>query len=116
MFMDGGEIFAFTLATVPKAVETLLARAGITAGAVDLFAFHQANRHMLDFLRKKSRIPEEKFLICLSGCGNTVSATIPIALREAQLAGRVRPGTVIALVGFGVGYSWAAALCRWGGA
>jgi 3-oxoacyl-[acyl-carrier-protein] synthase III len=115
LFMDGGEIFAFTLSTVPKAVDALLARAGITADEVDLFAFHQANRHMLDFLRRRSRIPEEKFLVWLAGCGNTVSATIPIALREAQRAGRVKPGTVIALVGFGVGYSWAAALCRWGG-
>ena len=115
LFMDGGEIFAFTLSTVPKALETLLRRAGIAAADVDLFAFHQANRHMLDFLRKKSRIPEEKFLVCLAGCGNTVSATIPIALREAQRAGRLVPGAVVAMVGFGVGYSWAAALCRWGG-
>jgi 3-oxoacyl-[acyl-carrier-protein] synthase-3 len=115
LFMDGGEIFAFTLAAVPKALEELLRRAGVTADAVDLFAFHQANRHMLDFLRKKSRIPEDKFLVCLSGCGNTVSATIPIALCEARRDGRLAHGAVVALVGFGVGYSWAAALCRWGG-
>jgi len=115
LFMDGGEIFTFTLSAVPKAVELLLRRAGMGADQVDLFVFHQANRHMLDFLRKKSRIPPEKFLVCLSDCGNTVSATIPIALKEAQREGRLRPGAVLALVGFGVGYSWAAALCRWTG-
>lgn len=115
LFMDGGEIFTFTLSTVPKAVDRLLERAGISAEAVDLFVFHQANRHMLEYLRKKSRIPQEKFLVRLSDCGNTVSATIPIVLREAQRSSQLRPGMAVALVGFGVGYSWAAALCRWAG-
>jgi len=115
LFMDGGEIFAFTLSTVPKALAELLRRADIKADDVDLFAFHQANRHMLEYLRRKSGIPEEKFLVHLSACGNTVSATIPITLREAQRTGRLTTGAVLALVGFGVGYSWAAALCRWGG-
>ncbi|MGE5199654.1 MAG: 3-oxoacyl-ACP synthase III family protein, partial [Rhodospirillaceae bacterium] len=115
LFMDGGEIFAFTLSTIPGAVELLLERAGVDAGQVDLFVFHQANRHMLDSLRRKTRIAPEKFLVCLADCGNTVSATIPIALSEAHRAGRLRRGTLVALVGFGVGYSWAAALCRWGG-
>jgi 3-oxoacyl-[acyl-carrier-protein] synthase III len=114
LVMDGGEIFAFTLTTVPGAVEALLEKAGITADDVDLYAFHQANRHMLEHLRRKSRIPAEKFLVHLSSCGNTVSATIPVTLREAQRAGRLAPGAVVALVGFGVGYSWGAALCRWG--
>ena len=113
LFMDGGEIFAFTLSTVPKAVTALMNKAGLGPDAVDLYVFHQANRHMLDYLRKKAAIPEEKFLVHLSDCGNTVSATIPITLREAQLAGRLQRGAVLALVGFGVGYSWSAAICRW---
>ena len=113
LFMDGGEIFAFTLSTVPKAVNALLQRASLTPDDVDLYVFHQANRHMLDHLRRKSAIPEDKFLVHLSNCGNTVSATIPITLREAQRAGRLRRGAVLALVGFGVGYSWSAAICRW---
>jgi len=113
LFMDGGEIFAFTLSTVPKAVNALLQRANLRPDDVDLYVFHQANRHMLDHLRRKSAIPEDKFLVYLSNCGNTVSATIPITLREAQRAGRLKRGTVLALVGFGVGYSWSAAICRW---
>ena len=113
LFMDGGEIFAFTLSAVPRAVAALVKKAGLGADAVDLYVFHQANRHMLDYLRKKSAIPEEKFLIHLSDCGNTVSATIPITLREAQRAGRLKRGAVLALVGFGVGYSWSAGICRW---
>jgi 3-oxoacyl-[acyl-carrier-protein] synthase-3 len=115
LFMNGGEIFVFTLTAVPKAIAALLARAGVTVDDVDLFVLHQANRYMLESLRKKSHIPAEKFPVHLSSCGNTVSATIPITLREAQRSGRLTPGAVVALVGFGVGYSWAAALCRWGG-
>jgi 3-oxoacyl-[acyl-carrier-protein] synthase-3 len=111
--MDGGEIFAFTLSTVPKAVNRLLQKAGLGPGDVDLYVFHQANRHMLEHLRRKSAIPEDKFLVHLSNCGNTVSATIPITLREAQRHGRLTRGSVLALVGFGVGYSWSAAICRW---
>lgn len=116
LFMDGGEIFAFTLSTVPKAVNALLGRAGLTAADVDLYIFHQANRHMLDHLRRKSAIPDEKFFVHMADCGNTVSATIPIALCEARRQGRLTPGALVALVGFGVGYSWSAALCRWSAA
>ncbi len=111
--MDGGEVFAFTLSAVPAALALLLERAGIAPDDVDLFIFHQANRHMLGHLQKKCRIPKEKFFVQLADCGNTVSATIPIALREAELAGRLHAGARVALVGFGVGYSWAAALCTW---
>jgi 3-oxoacyl-[acyl-carrier-protein] synthase-3 len=98
---------------VPKAVNALLQRANLKAEEVDLYVFHQANRHMLDYLRKKSAIPEDKFLVHLSDCGNTVSATIPITLREAQRSGQLTRGAVLALVGFGVGYSWSAGICRW---
>jgi len=113
LVMDGAELFAFTLEAVPAAVSTLLDRANLTADAVDLYVFHQANRHMLDHLRRKCNIPEDRFLTHLSGCGNTVSATIPIALCEAERAKRFAPGAVIVLVGFGVGYSWGATVCRW---
>ena len=80
---------------------------------IHLFVFHQPNQHMLETLRKQMRIPPEKFFIYLKDCGNTVSCTIPIALRAAVTEGRLRPGALVMLVGFGVGYSWAANLLRW---
>jgi 3-oxoacyl-[acyl-carrier-protein] synthase-3 len=67
---------------------------------------------MLDRLRRKIRIPPEKFCLHLEESGNTVSATIPIALEHAVRTGRVVPGDRVMLVGFGVGYSWAAAMIR----
>jgi 3-oxoacyl-[acyl-carrier-protein] synthase-3 len=114
LHMNGPEIFSFTLEAVPRAVEELLARAEVSLDEVDLFVFHQANRYMLDHLRDKLRIPPEKFVMALEGCGNTVSSTIPIALAEAARRGQLVPGRLVMLVGFGVGYSWAATLVRWG--
>jgi len=68
---------------------------------------------MLEHLRKRLRIPAEKFLVSMSHCGNTVSSTIPIALKHAAQEGKLPHGSLVMLVGFGVGYSWAATLLRW---
>jgi 3-oxoacyl-[acyl-carrier-protein] synthase-3 len=113
LFMNGGEIFNFTLRAIPRAVTALLDRAKVGMEAIDLFVFHQASQYMLEHLRKKLKIPQEKFPIVLGHCGNTVSSTIPIALKLAQQDGRLKSGHLVMLVGFGVGYSWAAALVRW---
>ncbi len=112
LFMNGGEIFVFTLQAVPAAVQTLLAKANLTAEAIDLYVFHQANKYMLDHLRKSMDIPAEKFVIHMAHCGNTVSSTIPIALYEARQSGQLRPGMRVMLVGFGVGYSWGATIVQ----
>jgi 3-oxoacyl-[acyl-carrier-protein] synthase-3 len=112
LFMDGAEIFNFSLQTVPKAVHQLLEKAGRTMEQVDFVAFHQANKFMLEALRRKLRIPKEKFSINLEFYGNTSSATIPMALEEALAQGQVQPGARVMVVGFGVGYSWAAGMIR----
>jgi 3-oxoacyl-[acyl-carrier-protein] synthase-3 len=115
LFMDGAEIFQFALDVVPKAYEEVLRRAGATAEDVDLFVFHQANKYMLNSLRMTLNIPEERFYTAMRHCGNTVSSTIPIALKHALLEGRLIPGKRVMLMGFGVGYSWGATLLRWAG-
>jgi 3-oxoacyl-[acyl-carrier-protein] synthase-3 len=111
--MNGPEIFSFTLRVVPPTVERLLAKAGKSAADVDLYVFHQANRYMLEHLRKKMKLPEDRFVISVEACGNTVSASIPFALADAAAAGRLKRGGLVMLVGFGVGYSWGGALIRW---
>ena len=105
LFMDGGEIFTFTLSAVPESVAKLLKRSGKSLEEIDLFVFHQANKYMLDHLRKRMKIAPEKFYIAMSHCGNTVSSTIPIALKHACLENRLPSGATVMLVGFGVGYS-----------
>jgi 3-oxoacyl-[acyl-carrier-protein] synthase-3 len=116
LYMNGGEIFTFTIEVVPKCVSQLLAKSSLAIADIDLFVFHQANKYMLEHLRKRMKIPPEKFLVAMSDCGNTVSSTIPIALHCAQSQGRLREGAKLMLVGFGVGYSWGATIVRWSSA
>jgi len=114
LYMNGAEVFTFTLDSVPKSVFTLLERAGKTLNDIDLFVFHQANRFMLEHLRRKIKISHDKFYVSFKEYGNTVSSTIPIALADAQAEGRIKQGDLVMLVGFGVGYSWGATIVRWG--
>ena len=113
LYMNGAEVFNFTLRAVPQAIQQLLAKAGIAQDDVDLYVFHQANRFMLDHLRRKLQIPLEKFVIAMEEVGNTVSSSIPMALERAQETGQLKRGARVMLVGFGVGYSWGATLVRW---
>lgn len=113
LFMNGPEIFNFTLKVVPMSVGSLLEKSKLGPDDIDLWVVHQANRFMLDHLRRKLGIPPEKFPFLLSECGNTVSSTIPIALRMLQVQGRIPAGARLGLLGFGVGYSWAGVTVRW---
>lgn len=110
LYMNGGAIFNFTLKTVPAALEQLMEKAGIGADDVDYFIPHQANKFMLDRLRMRLKIPAEKFFCEMETTANTVSSTIPIAYREALGRGLIATGDKVALIGFGVGLSWAATL------
>lgn len=110
LFMDGQEIFVFTLTKVPQMVKEVLAKNGLQKDEVDLFIFHQANKYMLEHLRKKLKIDEDKFFVNLANIGNTVSSTIPIALCDAREQGILKGNLLLA--GFGVGLSWGAVILR----
>ena len=113
IFMDGTEIFSFTISTVPKTVIAALEKNDLKQEDIDLFVFHQANKYMLDFLCKKCKIAPEKFYMNFADCGNTVSASIPIALARAAQDGALKSGMKVMLVGFGVGLSWGAVVITW---
>lgn len=113
LFMNGAELFTFTLSKVPGLVSDALARANLSVADVDHFVFHQANRFMLEALRNKCKLPTDKFFIGLEEVGNTVSCSIPLALKQLSDAGRLQQGHLAMLVGFGVGYSWGATFVRW---
>ncbi|MBR2101221.1 MAG: ketoacyl-ACP synthase III [Prevotella sp.] len=108
LFMDGKAIFDFTSDVVPAMTEELLKKHGLKMEDVDLFVFHQANKYMINYLRKLMSIDKEKFYVFMENVGNTVSSTIPIALCEARKEGRLH-GKVL-LAGFGVGLSYGATI------
>ena len=106
--MDGMDVFAFAVSKAPKSVVALLEKLQIPQEDIDCFVFHQANKYMLNFLRKKMKIDPERFYYSLAEYGNTVSNTIPIALRNAIEDKSISTGQRILIAGFGVGYSWGA--------
>lgn len=110
LYMDGGAIFNFSSDAVPVMVEELLRKENLEQDNIDLWVFHQANKYMINYLRKLMCIDKEKFFVFMEKVGNTVSSTIPIALTEAKRQERLR-GTVL-LAGFGVGLSWGATVIR----
>jgi 3-oxoacyl-[acyl-carrier-protein] synthase-3 len=110
LFMDGPEIFNFTISTIPDLIEKTLIKNNYRKEEIDFYIFHQANAFMLNFLRKKIKIPVEKFYINMEETGNTVSATIPIALKDSLLRGIIKPGDKVLIAGFGVGLSWGATI------
>lgn len=105
LYMNGPEIFKFTLAVVPKLLNDCIFKSDIQFDDIDYFIFHQANQFMLDNLRIKCKIPKEKFIIEMSDVGNTVSCTIPIALKRCIDRGLIKSGNRVFVAGFGVGYS-----------
>jgi 3-oxoacyl-[acyl-carrier-protein] synthase-3 len=112
LFMNGTEIFNFTLESVPELTRKTLSVNKMVQEDVDLFVFHQANKYMLEFLRKKMKIEPEKFFYYLENVGNTVSSTIPIALKAASSDNKIRAGSSVLIAGFGVGYSWGGTILK----
>jgi 3-oxoacyl-[acyl-carrier-protein] synthase-3 len=110
LYMNGAQIYVFTQRNVPKVVNEVLEKNHLAKEDIDLFVLHQANQYMLDFLRKKMGIPEDRFFMFMENVGNTVSSSIPVCLTEAQRENRLK-GNVL-LCGFGVGYSWGAVVLK----
>lgn len=108
LYMDGGAIFDFSADVVPMMVEDVLQKSRLNQEDVNLWIFHQANKYMINYIRKLLGIEKDHFYICMEHMGNTVSSTIPIAMIEARKEGRLLGNVMLA--GFGVGLSWGAVL------
>ncbi|RKE45384.1 3-oxoacyl-ACP synthase III family protein [Sphingobacterium detergens] len=108
LYMNGPEIFNFTTENIPDFTKKILEINKMELSDPDYFVFHQANSFMLDFLRKRIKIEKDKFYVNMSDSGNTVSNTIPIALKRLMEGlGNVESPLTVVIVGFGVGLSWA---------
>ena len=111
--MDGRKIFARAVRNMSSAARTVLGDAGIAADQVDIVVPHQANLRILEQVSRRTGIPMERFFINIDKVGNISSASIPVALADAEDAGQLRAGQTVLLTALGAGVSWAAALLRW---
>jgi 3-oxoacyl-[acyl-carrier-protein] synthase-3 len=110
IYMDGAGILSIVSSAVPRQVRSVLERAHMTMDDISLVILHQASKMVMDSLNARLRIPAEKSFSNLLEVGNTVSASIPIAIRDATDLGRIKSGDRILVSGFGVGISWATAI------
>ena len=110
MKMNSTEIFLFAVKTVPGLVSDILKKYEYGPDDIDLYVFHQASAFMLEVIRKKCKIPKEKFFVNIENFGNSVSSTIPTALYDAAQQGILKRGMRVMLAGFGIGYSWGATI------
>ena len=111
--MEGRYVFKHAVTRFPEVIREALAHNGYTTADLDLLIPHQANLRISQLVAMGLELPEEKVFNNIQRYGNTTAASIPIALHEAQLAGRVRPGSLVCLAAFGAGFTWASALVRW---
>ena len=112
LYMDGGGIFNFTLDTVPSMMQDILDKNKIEKENIDYYVFHQANKFMLNTIRKICQIPKDKFYIHLEDTGNTVSSTIFIGLKDCIQKGTIHKGDKVMISGFGVGLSWGGTILK----
>lgn len=110
LYMNGPEIFNFTIEAVPKLINQVLHKNQMSLDDIDHVIFHQANQYMLQYLRDIVGIAEDKFYIDMAETGNTVSATIPLALEKCLQNATIKEGNKVLIAGFGVGYSYGATI------
>ena len=110
--MEGPEVFKNAVISMTSALKRVLKETGMTVDDLDLLIPHQANLRIIEAVNKRFKIPPEKVYVNVDRYGNTSAASIPIALDEARRNGRVKAGSVVGMVTFGAGFTWAAGIVR----
>jgi 3-oxoacyl-[acyl-carrier-protein] synthase-3 len=111
--MNGREVFKFATRIMVYSAEQLLAECGKSVEDVDVYIPHQANKRIIDYAAGKLGIPSEKTVVNVDRFGNTSSGSIPLALTDARLEGRLRDGALVLMTGMGAGLTWGSALIEW---
>ena len=111
--MNGREVFKFATRVLVQSAEAVLDRYGTNVGDVDVYVPHQANVRIIDHATKKLGIPSDRVVVNVDRYGNTSSGSIPLALADAQVDGRLRAGRLVLMTGMGAGLTWGSALMRW---
>jgi 3-oxoacyl-[acyl-carrier-protein] synthase-3 len=113
IIMEGKEVFRRAVRVTVESAQVTMERAGVTADDIALFVPHQANLRIMDAAAQRLAIPSDRIAVVLDRTGNTSSASIPLALADAADRGRLSPGDLVLLSGFGAGMTWASAVLRW---
>jgi 3-oxoacyl-[acyl-carrier-protein] synthase III len=111
--MNGREVFKFATRVLVSSAEAVLNECGRTVDEIDVYVPHQANKRIIDHAARKLGIPEEKVVVNVERYGNTSSGSIPLALADAALDGRLREGELVLMTGMGAGLTWGSALIEW---
>jgi 3-oxoacyl-[acyl-carrier-protein] synthase-3 len=111
--MEGNEVFKFAVRRIPQVTRQALRESKLTVDDIDWLVPHQANRRIIDTIAERLHVPHDRVVDVIAKTGNTSAASIPIAMHELYTAGHLRTGQVLALVGFGAGLTWGAAVLRW---
>ena len=111
-YMAGKQVFTFATDVIPRIIDEVTERAGMTADQLDHIIPHQANVRIIDHIAKKTGIPKDKFLLNLDRFGNTAAASVSIALDENLRNGVIQPGQTVLMMGFGGGLCWGGILIR----
>jgi len=116
LHMAGNEVFKIAVRGMDAIARKAIEEAGCTLKDIDLLIPHQANIRIIDATAKRLEMPPEKVIITIERFGNTSASSIPLSMAEAVREGRIQPGNLLAMVAFGGGLTWGAAVVRWGGA
>jgi 3-oxoacyl-[acyl-carrier-protein] synthase III len=111
--MEGREVYRHAIRRMVAATNEAIERAGLTIDDIDLFVAHQANVRILQSAANELGLPPEKLMVNIDRVANTSSASIPLALAEAERDGRLEPGAIVALSAFGAGFVWGSGVISW---
>jgi 3-oxoacyl-[acyl-carrier-protein] synthase III len=111
--MQGREVFKHAVGMISDVIYDVLEDTGYKSEQLDWFVPHQANKRIIDGVGKKMRIPPQKVIVTVDRHANTSAASVPLALNEAVLDGRIKPGDLVMLEAMGGGFTWGATLIRW---
>jgi 3-oxoacyl-[acyl-carrier-protein] synthase III len=113
LYMNGREIFKFSITAVPASVNALLAKNNLKKNDIKYYLFHQANKYMLNEIKKKLELTDEQNIIDMEYTGNTVSSSIPLIFKSLFDQNKLNTGDLLVLCGFGVGLSWGSILYKY---
>jgi len=113
LHMDGTAVFMFTMSVVSKSINSFLNNQGVIKEKINMYIFHQASKVVLDNLQRVLKIPDDRMYKNIEDLGNTVSSSIPVALKDADSNSRISHEELVLISGFGVGLSWGTCLLTW---